>query len=47
LTDDELDQINGERDKLVGEVQERYGRSKEEAEVEVDRRLNTYERTVS
>jgi len=47
LTDDELDQINGERDKLVGKVQERYGRSKEEAEAEVDRRLNAYERTVS
>jgi uncharacterized protein YjbJ (UPF0337 family) len=47
LTDDELDQINGERAKLVGKVQERYGRSKEEAEAEVDRRLNAYERTVS
>jgi uncharacterized protein YjbJ (UPF0337 family) len=47
LTDDELDQIDGERDKLVGKVQERYGRSKEEAEAEVDRRLNTYDRTVS
>jgi uncharacterized protein YjbJ (UPF0337 family) len=43
LTDDELDQIAGERDKLVGKVQERYGWSKQEAEIEVDRRLNDYE----
>jgi len=44
LTDDEFDQIDGERDKLVGKVQERYGWSKEEAELEIDRRLNDYER---
>ena len=47
LTDDELDQIAGERDKLVGKVQERYGWTKEKAEAEVDRRLDTYERTAS
>ena len=47
LTDDELDQIDGERDKLVGKVQEHYGRSKEEAEKEVDRRLSEYERASS
>jgi uncharacterized protein YjbJ (UPF0337 family) len=47
LTDDELDQIAGERDKLVGKVQERYGWTREKAETEVDRRLDTYERTAS
>ncbi len=36
LTDDDLQQIEGDRDKLVGKIQERYGKSKEEAEREVD-----------
>jgi uncharacterized protein YjbJ (UPF0337 family) len=44
LTDDELDQIDGEREKLVGKVQERYGRTKEEAEAEVDRHLSDYDK---
>ncbi|MBL1264915.1 CsbD family protein [Methylomicrobium sp. RS1] len=42
LTDDELDQINGERDKLVGIIQERYGMAKDEAEREVERRVETF-----
>ncbi|MCU0856671.1 MAG: CsbD family protein [Rhodobacteraceae bacterium] len=37
LTDDDLTRIEGDRDKLVGAVQEHYGRSREEAEREVDR----------
>lgn len=37
LTSDELDQIEGQRDKLSGLVQERYGRTKEEAETEVNK----------
>lgn len=36
LTDDDLTAIAGEKDKLIGIVQERYGISKEEAEREVD-----------
>jgi uncharacterized protein YjbJ (UPF0337 family) len=32
LTDDEWDQIAGDRDKLLGKLQERYGWSREEAE---------------
>lgn len=43
LTDDDLDQIDGSTDKLVGRLQERYGYAKEEAESEVDRRLKTYD----
>jgi uncharacterized protein YjbJ (UPF0337 family) len=39
LTDDELDQIGGRYDKLVGKLQERYGYSREEAEEELDRFL--------
>ncbi|HEX5809132.1 MAG TPA: CsbD family protein [Anaerolineales bacterium] len=36
LTDDELDQIAGKRDKLAGKLQERYGYSELEAEREID-----------
>lgn len=36
LTDDELTQIEGNRDKLVGKVQEKYGIAREEAEKQVD-----------
>lgn len=36
LTEDELDHAAGERDKLVGLIQERYGMAKAEAEQEVD-----------
>ncbi len=36
LTDDDVQQAEGERDKLVGKVQERYGVAKDEAERQVD-----------
>jgi uncharacterized protein YjbJ (UPF0337 family) len=36
LTDDDLTRIEGDRDKFVGTVQERYGRSKAQVEREVD-----------
>lgn len=35
LTDDDMDVINGEYDKLVGRMQERYGWDKEHAEREL------------
>lgn len=35
LTNDDMDVINGEYDKLVGRVQERYGWERERAEREV------------
>jgi uncharacterized protein YjbJ (UPF0337 family) len=35
LTDDELDQAEGHKDKLAGLIQERYGKTKEEAQAEV------------
>jgi len=35
LTDDELDQVEGKRDKLIGRIQERYGIAKDEAERQV------------
>lgn len=36
LTDDDLARIDGEKDKLVGVIQEKYGLSKEEAERQID-----------
>ncbi len=36
LTNDDLDQIEGQSTKLAGKLQERYGYSKEEAEREID-----------
>jgi uncharacterized protein YjbJ (UPF0337 family) len=41
LTDDDLDRVEGKRDQLVGLVQQKYGRSREEAE----RELNEWERS--
>ncbi len=36
LTDDDLDKIEGKKDVLAGKIQERYGKSKDEAKKEVD-----------
>jgi uncharacterized protein YjbJ (UPF0337 family) len=36
LTDDELEMAAGQRDKFAGLIQERYGRTKEEANREID-----------
>jgi len=36
LTDDDLDRVEGSRDELVGVIQERYGKSRDEVEKEVD-----------
>jgi uncharacterized protein YjbJ (UPF0337 family) len=35
LTDDEVDEIDGESDRLLGMLQERYGYAKEKAEAEI------------
>ena len=37
LTEDELDQVAGQREKFVGLMQEKYGKGKDEAEREFDR----------
>ncbi len=39
LTDDDLEQINGKSDQLVGVLQQRYGYTKEEAEAEFNKHL--------
>ncbi|WP_160035098.1 CsbD family protein [Paenibacillus sp. An7] len=41
LTDDDLDVINGEKDKLIGKLQERYGHTREQAETEYNNWSNT------
>ena len=42
LTDDDLTQIGGKKEELVGRLQERYGYAKEEAEKEADEFLPRY-----
>ncbi|KPV58982.1 hypothetical protein QJ48_13620 [Paenibacillus sp. A3] len=37
LTDDDLDVINGEKEKLLGKLQEKYGHTKEAAQEEYER----------
>jgi len=41
LTDDDFDVINGQRDVLVGKIQERYGTAKDAAENQVDEWVNS------
>lgn len=36
LTNDELDQIDGDRERLAGKIQEKYGEKREEVEKKVD-----------
>ncbi len=40
LTDSDFDQIDGKKTELVGKIQKAYGKSKEEAEKEVDQFFN-------
>jgi uncharacterized protein YjbJ (UPF0337 family) len=42
LTDDDLDRIGGQRDKLIGLVQEKYGYARATAEQEVERRFKEF-----
>ncbi|MFN3232257.1 MAG: CsbD family protein [Alphaproteobacteria bacterium] len=41
LTDDDLDVAEGNRDKLEGKIQERYGIAKNEASKQVDEWINS------
>ena len=43
ITDDDLEEIAGRKDKLLGMLQERYGYTRERAEEEVNRRLGEFE----
>ncbi len=40
FTDDDIERINGNYDKLVGTIQERYGYSREQAEKEAKQKCN-------
>jgi uncharacterized protein YjbJ (UPF0337 family) len=40
LTDDDLEQIKGQRDIMAGRLQERYGIAKEEANRQIDEWAN-------
>ena len=42
LADDELEQVGGQKDKLIGLVQERYGYTREHAEREVEMRFKEF-----
>ncbi len=39
LTDDDIEQIKGNKDVLIGKLQQRYGWSRMQAEEEVNRRM--------
>ncbi|MGM0825244.1 MAG: CsbD family protein [Pseudomonadota bacterium] len=41
LTDDELDQIDGKREQLVGKLQQKYSLAKDEAERKADEWANS------
>jgi uncharacterized protein YjbJ (UPF0337 family) len=43
LTDDDLDKVAGQFDVFVGLLQEKYGYSREQAEEELDKKMNEYE----
>lgn len=45
LTDDDIAMIDGQRDKLVGKLQERYGYTKSQADDQVDEFLTRYRDT--
>jgi uncharacterized protein YjbJ (UPF0337 family) len=42
LTDDDIEQIKGNRDILLGKLQEYYGKNREENEREIDTWLDGY-----
>jgi uncharacterized protein YjbJ (UPF0337 family) len=46
LTDDDLDQIEGNAEKLMGKIQERYGYERDRAQREVDQFWNRYPSSV-
>lgn len=42
LTDNDITEINGEREKLAGKLQERYGWAREEADRQIDDYFRDY-----
>jgi uncharacterized protein YjbJ (UPF0337 family) len=46
LTDDDLERIGGNREQLIGRIQERYGKTRDQVEREVDMWADTAEQPV-
>ena len=46
LADDDFERIGGQKDKLIGWVQEKYGQTREQAQQEVERRMKEYSDTM-
>jgi uncharacterized protein YjbJ (UPF0337 family) len=42
LTDDDLDRAEGDAEKLIGRIQERYGYQREDAKREIDEFIRKY-----
>lgn len=42
LTDDDFEQAAGQKDKLIGRLQERYGYNRQQAEKEIETRMHDY-----
>jgi uncharacterized protein YjbJ (UPF0337 family) len=47
LTDDDVTQVDGHMEKLVGLLQQRYGYARERAEQEIDRFFGSAERSAA
>ncbi len=47
LTDDELDQVAGHREKLLELIQQKYGEKRDAAEAELNKLLTKIEKSVS
>jgi uncharacterized protein YjbJ (UPF0337 family) len=45
LTDDDMTQIEGNAEKMIGKLQERYGYKREQAEKEIDEFLTAHPET--
>ncbi len=45
LTDNDIEEVKGNRDALIGKLEQRYGWSRMQAEQELDKHMNEYERT--
>lgn len=46
LTDNEIQELDGRKDQLVGKLQERYGIARDEAERQLDEWTSTYDEPV-
>ena len=45
LTESDLDQIDGERERLIGKLQEKYGYTRDKAMSEIERHLKAVKQT--